>query len=163
MQNEISNKDYLNVLIQSLNKKVLVLDKILVENVKQSEIIAEEKFDFDKFDEVYAEKENLIKELKLLDSGFEKVYNRVKEILDVDKELYTNEIRTMQELIRTIISKAADVEVSEKRNHEAMMAKNVMLKKQVKTVKLTNRAAAEYYQTMNKLKVVEPQFMDKKK
>lgn len=163
MQNEISNKDYLGILIQSLNKKIVVLDKILVENAKQSEIIAAEKFDFDKFDEVYAEKENLINELKLLDSGFEKVYNRVKEILDVDRELYKNEIKAMQDLIRIIISKAADVEVSEKRNHEAMTAKNVMLKKQVKTVKLTNKAAAEYYQTMNKLKVVEPQFMDKKK
>lgn len=163
MQNEISNKDYLGILIQSLNKKIVVLDKILVENAKQSEIIAAEKFDFDKFDEVYAEKENLINDLKLLDSGFEKVYNRVKEILDVDRRLYTNEIKAMQDLIRIIISKAADVEVSEKRNHEAMTAKNVMLKKQVKTVKLTNKAAAEYYQTMNKLKVVEPQFMDKKK
>lgn len=163
MQNEISNKDYLGILIQSLNKKIVVLDKILVENAKQSEIIAAEKFDFDKFDEVYAEKENLINELKLLDSGFEKVYNRVKEILDVDRELYKNEIKAMQDLIRIIISKAADVEVSEKRNHEAMTVKNVMLKKQVKTVKLTNKAAAEYYQTMNKLKVVEPQFMDKKK
>lgn len=163
MQNEISNKDYLGILIQSLNKKIIVLDKILVENAKQSEIIAAEKFDFDKFDEVYAEKENLINDLKLLDSGFEKVYNRVKEILDVDRRLYTNEIKAMQDLIRIIISKAADVEVSEKRNHEAMTAKNVMLKKQVKTVKLTNKAAAEYYQTMNKLKVVEPQFMDKKK
>ena len=163
MQNEINNKDYLGILIQSLNKKIVVLDKILVENAKQSEIIAAEKFDFDKFDEVYAEKENLINELKLLDSGFEKVYNRVKEILDVDRELYKNEIKAMQDLIRIIISKAADVEVSEKRNHEAMTAKNVMLKKQVKTVKLTNKAAAEYYQTMNKLKVVEPQFMDKKK
>ncbi|MBP3338702.1 MAG: flagellar protein FliT [Lachnospiraceae bacterium] len=163
MQNEISNKDYLGILIQSLNKKIVVLDKILVENAKQSEIIAAEKFDFDKFDEVYAEKENLINELKLLDNGFEKVYNRVKEILDVDRELYKNEIKAMQDLIRIIISKAADVEVSEKRNHEAMTAKNVMLKKQVKTVKLTNKAAAEYYQTMNKLKVVEPQFMDKKK
>ena len=91
------------------------------------------------------------------------MYNRVKEILDVDRRLYTNEIKAMQDLIRIIISKAADVEVSEKRNHEAMTAKNVMLKKQVKTVKLTNKAAAEYYQTMNKLKVVEPQFMDKKK
>jgi len=163
LQNEINNKDYLGILIQSLNKKIVVLDKILVENAKQSEIIAAEKFDFDKFDEVYAEKENLINELKLLDSGFEKVYNRVKEILDVDRELYKNEIKAMQDLIRIIISKAADVEVSEKRNHEAMTAKNVMLKKQVKTVKLTNKAAAEYYQTMNKLKVVEPQFMDKKK
>jgi len=163
LQNEINNKDYLGILIQSLNKKIVVLDKILVENAKQSEIIAAEKFDFDKFDEVYAEKENLINELKLLDSGFEKVYNRVKEILDVDRELYKNEIKAKQDLIRIIISKAADVEVSEKRNHEAMTAKNVMLKKQVKTVKLTNKAAAEYYQTMNKLKVVEPQFMDKKK
>ena len=153
----------MGILIQSLNKKIVVLDKILVENAKQSEIIAAEKFDFDKFDEVYAEKENLINDLKLLDSGFEKVYNRVKEILDVDRRLYTNEIKAMQDLIRIIISKAADVEVSEKRNHEAMTAKNVMLKKQVKTVKLTNKAAAEYYQTMNKLKVVEPQFMDKKK
>ncbi len=159
----MNNRDYIQILIQSLNKKIAILDRILVANEKQSEIIAEEKFDFDKFDEVYAEKENLIKELNLLDSGFEKVYNRVKEILDVDKQSYTVEIKTMQDLIRTVISKGADVEVSEKRNHEAMTAKNVMMRKQVKTVKLTNRAAAEYYQTMNKLKVVEPQFMDKKK
>lgn len=159
----MNDKDYIDILIQSLNEKIAVLEKILEANKKQSEIIAEEKSDFEKFDEAYEEKDILIKKLNLLDSGFEKVYNRVKEILDVNRKAYTEEIKTMQELIRDIISKAADVEVSEKRNHEAMIEKSIMMKKQVKTVKMTNKVASEYYQTMNKLKAVEPQFMDKKK
>ncbi len=163
MQNEMKNKDYIQILVQSLNKKIVVLDKILDANSRQNQVINAEKFDFDEFDKIYEEKENLIKDLKLLDSGFEKVYNRVREILDVERHLYVNDVKTMQDLIKVIVSKAADVEVSEKRNHEAMTQKNVMFGKQVKNVKLSNKAAAEYYRTMNRLKVVEPQFMDKKK
>lgn len=159
----MNNKDYIDIMIQSLSKKIAVLNRIIEANAKQKDIIAEEKFDFDKFDEVYEEKANLIKDLNLLDSGFEKVYNRVKEILDVDRELYRADISKMQDMIRIIVSKIADVEVSEKKNHEAMTQKNVMMKREVKTRKLTNKAAAEYYQTMNKLNVIEPQFMDKKK
>ncbi len=159
----MNNKDYIDVLKQSLNKKISVLNKILEANKKQNDVITEEKVNFDKFDEVYAEKEILIKELNLLDSGFEKVYNRVKEILDVERDLYKEDIKVMQELIRTITSKIADVEVTEKRNYEAMVQKNVELRKQARTAKMTNKRAAEYYQTMNKLNVNEPQFMDKKK
>ncbi len=163
MQNEMNNKDYIDILIQSLSKKIAVLNRIIEANAKQSDIIAEEKIDFDRFDEIYEEKANLIKELNLLDSGFEKVYNRVKEILDVNRELYREDIIRMQDMIKVIVSKVADVEVSEKKNHEAMTQKNVMMKREIKTRKLTNKAAAEYYQTMNKLNVIEPQFMDKKK
>lgn len=159
----MKNKDYIDIMVQSLNKKSGILDRLIEANKAQADIIDAEKFDFDKFDEVYAEKENLINELNLLDSGFEKLYNRVKEILDVDRQLYKSEIVKMQDLIKIVVSKAADVEVTEKRNHEAMTAKNVLLKREAKTRKLTNKAAVEYYQTMNKLNVIEPQFMDKKK
>lgn len=159
----MKNKDYIDIMVQSLNKKVGILDRLIEANKVQADIIEADKFDFDKFDEVYAEKENLINELNLLDSGFEKLYNRVREILDVDRELYRNDIIKMQDLIKIVISKAADVEVTEKRNHEAMTAKNVLFKREAKTRKLTNKAAVEYYQTMNKLNVIEPQFMDKKK
>ena len=159
----MNNKDYIEILIQSLGKKVRVLDGILAKNAEQSQIISADKPDFEKFDRLYEEKESLIKELNLLDSGFEKVYNRVREILESEKDAYREEIKTMQDLIRVVISKTADVEVSEKRNHESMSMKNDIWRKQARTKKLTNKAAAEYYQTMNKLKVVEPQFMDKKK
>ena len=159
----MKNRDYIDIMVQSLNKKIGILDRLIEANKAQADIIAEDKIDFDKFDEVYAEKGNLINELNLLDSGFEKLYNRVKEILDVDRQLYKNDIVKMQDLIKIVISKAADVEVTEKRNHKAMTEKNVMMKREVKTRKLTNKAAAEYYQTMNKLNVIEPQFMDKKK
>lgn len=159
----MNNKDYIDVIIQSLKKKNLVLDEILAKNVEQAEVISKETMDFDKFDEIYQQKEKLIKEITLLDSGFEKVYNRIKEILEEDRESYKEEINIMKDLIRTIISKAADVEVSEKRNHDAMSEKSEILKKQIKTVKMTNKVAAGYYQTMNKLNYIEPQFMDKKK
>ncbi len=163
MQNEINNKDYVQILIQSLNKKVSVLNMILEMNEKQSELISQDKFDFDSFDGLYSEKGKLIKELNLLDSGFEKVYNRVRDILDVDRQLYTEEIKIMQDLIKVIISKVADVEVSEKRNHEAMTQKNITMRKEVRSKKLSNKVAAEYYQNMNKLKAIQPQFVDKKK
>ena len=61
MQNEMNNKDYIEILIQSLGKKVRVLDGILAKNVEQSQIISADKPDFEKFDRLYEEKESLIK------------------------------------------------------------------------------------------------------
>ena len=62
---------YLNVLEDSLKKKSVVLDKIQVANLAQSDLLKAEKFDMEAYDRYVDEKDACIGELEKLDEGFE--------------------------------------------------------------------------------------------
>ena len=44
----------------------------------------------------------LIEKLEQLDTGFESLYDKVKEELESNKEIHKDQIRQMQELIRAL-------------------------------------------------------------
>jgi predicted nuclease with TOPRIM domain len=163
LQNRKIELSYIEILKDSLQKKIVVLDKINEINKIQAEIIKEEKFDFEKFDETILNKKILIDELNLLDNGFQKVYDRVKELFETDKELYTEDIRILKVLVKEVMDKSIDIEAFELRNKESFEKRTEVLRKTVKVAKATNKVAADYYQNMNKTSVIEPQFMDWKK
>ena len=56
-----------------------------------------------------------------------------------------------------------EIEASEKRNKEMMDNTTSDMQNQVNTAKATYAAATNYYYNMNRLNVVDPQFLDKKK
>ncbi len=163
MQNNQTEHNYINILLESLNKKLDLLNEIEVWSEKQSGIISDEKFDFDKFDKTIQEKEKLINEINTLDSGFETVYKRVKDILSTNKDMYNQEISKLKELIKVVMDKSIDIQAKEQRNKESFSNRTQVLRKEVKVAKNANKAATDYYQSMNKLNVIDPQFMDWKK
>ncbi|NLL93033.1 MAG: flagellar protein FliT [Clostridiales bacterium] len=163
MQNNHQEHNYLSVLKDSLLKKKKVLENISKLNLRQKDILLAEKFDEMGFDVIYEEKGRFIAEINLLDSGFESVYDRVKKQITGSSELYKDEIRELQTLIGDVTDISMEVQVQEKRNHELMNSKSKEMKKEVQTARATNKAAFGYYQSMNKLNIVDPQFMDRKK
>ncbi len=163
MQNNQTEHNYIKILLESLDKKLTVLNQIEVWSTKQSEIINDEKFDFDEFDNTIQEKEKLINEINILDSGFDTVYKRVKDMLSENKDAYTEDISKLKELIKAIMDKSMDIQAKEQRNKESFSNRTQVLRKEVKVAKNTNKVAADYYQSMNKLNVIDPQFMDWKK
>lgn len=161
MQN--SGHNYVGILKESLEKKIKILDDILEQNKLQEKIFREAEIDFDRFNETVEAKEKSINELKVLDKGFQTVFDRVKEAFDVDKEAYKQDIVELQEKIKIITEKSMDIQTGEARNKEAFQKKIAESRKNIRSVKTANKVASNYYQSMNKLNVVDSQFLDTKK
>ena len=163
MQSKKTELSYIDILQQSLEKKIKVLDKIIEANKEHAKIAEAEKFEPEAFDEVFDRKDALIKELEQLDRGFNTIYARVREELTENKEAYKEQIAKMQHLISEITDKSVLIQVEEKRNKETLMGRFDMMKREVYQAKNTQKIAANYYKNMSGLNVVEPQFMDRKK
>lgn len=151
------------ILLQSLEKKTQLLDKIIQQNSVQEDILKQDDLDMDAFDEAINKQGEYIEELDRLDQGFEAVYDRVRTELLQDKSRYRAEIARMQELIQKITDKIVTVNAGNMRNKT--LAENQFQKKRttIGTGASKNRAARNYYNSMNNLNYVSPQFYDSKK
>ena len=156
-------ENYLLIMIQSLKKKIQVLDCIIDANIRQKADLENPNLDPDDFDKTVEEKTRYIEQLDLLDSGFDKLFAKVKEVLENDKAAYKNEIKEMQMLITKITEKSNEIQVQEARNKELMSQKFAKIHKQARDVRASQQAVNQYYQNMKKLNVIDPQFMDNKK
>lgn len=151
------------ILAQSLEKKSQVLDKIIEQGNLQETILKQDKFDMDAFDKSIDEQNRLIEELDKLDRGFESLYDRIREELLAHKEKYSAEIKRMKELIQQITDKVVIVNAAELRNKR--MAENQFKKEKIAIQQSVSKSkvARDYYNSMNKLNCVAPQFYDSKK
>ena len=119
--------------------------------------------DPDDFDLTVEKKAKQIEELETLDNGFQELFERVQEELNNNREAYREEIAVMQELIRSLTEKSADIQTQEQRNKELMTRKFAAVRKQVKEVRKSQKIVNQYYKNMMKTAYIEPQFTDKKK
>ena len=161
-------ENYLQVLEESLNKKVDVLKKIGQMNEEQERLFKEDVFSEKAFDEIIDRKGMLIDDLNKLDEGFENLYEHIRLQLLDGKEKYATQIAALQKLITKVTEMGASVQAQEARNKE--LADNYFLnrKKELKQGRQNSKAALNYYRNMNRSQVVQPQFisrmfMDKKK
>lgn len=154
---------YIPILIQSLKKKEQILDSISIINQRQKTELEDPALDPDDFDLTVEEKAKLLAELERLDEGFEEVYKNVREDLTNHRELYLEEIKTMQDQIRTLTAKSASIQSQEARNKTMMEQKFASVKKQVRQVRSSQKVVNQYYQNMMKANLVDPQFTDSKK
>ncbi len=154
---------YLPVMIQSLKKKEHILTEIIRINQMQSDELENPASDPDDFDWTVQEKTKLIEELELLDNGFQELFGHVQEELNANKMAYADEIREMQEYIRRLTEKSADIQTQEARNKALMEQRFTAVKKQVKEVRKSQKIVNQYYKNMMNTAFVDPQFTDKKK
>ena len=154
---------YVDIMIQSLNKKLQVLDRIAELNIIQKEQLEDNLSEVDEFDKIVEEKATLIEQIEQLDSGFEKLFARVKDELDANKDSYADSIKTMQSYIRCITDKSMEIQAQEARNRDLMVRKFTYVKESAKTVRTNSKIATQYYKNMMNLNYVDPQFMDNKK
>lgn len=157
------NQSGAQILLQSLEKKTLLLDKMIQQNSIQEEILKADDLDMDAFDEAINKQGSYLEELDRLDQGFEAVYDRVRQELIQDKERYRAEIIRMKELIQQITDKIVTLNAGNMRNK--VLAENQFKKKRISigTGASKNKAARNYYNNMNNLNYVSPQFYDSKK
>ena len=153
----------LDMLEESLVKKIRIMTQIEEANEKQKEILSSMDDDrSSEFDAIVDEKMELIDQLELLDEGFQSLFDRVKEEVNNNKDLYNDNIRRMQDLIQQITGKSASIEASEHRNKTLAEEFFSSARKKMNTSRQTSAAAFNYYQTMNNFKDIPPQFLDNK-
>lgn len=158
----MQNKEYIAVLCQSLEKKNRLLQLIIEKNKEQRMLFLDEMQPPETLEENITEKSELVDQLNQLDDGFEQVYNRVKDILGNEKEIYREEIKKMQGLIREITDKSATIQAQELRNRELAVQRFASVKKGIRKVRTSNKVANQYYKNMSQLNITDSKFLDKK-
>lgn len=154
---------YVDIMIQSLQKKKKVLEEIKKQNILQKNILEEDVADAERFDKTVEDKASLIEQITQLDSGFDKLFERVKDALNENRDAYAEDIKMMQQLIREVTDLSMEVQAQEARNKDLMTRKFVSIRERAKVVRTNSKAANQYYQNMMQLNVIDPQFMDNKK
>ena len=153
--------NYLNVLKDSLIKKESILTTLIDKSEKQADIVKADQVNWDEFTKIVDEKGELIDEIMKLDDGFENLYARIKEGLEGNKESYKDIISEIKTLIKSVTEKSANLQAIEYRNKSIIESAFANTRKEIKQSKLGQKAAADYYNKMNKINTIDPQMLDK--
>lgn len=160
----MENMDYVVMLRESLEKKADVLRVLNIRNKEQEAILKDPNSTPDDLEKNMNMKSELIERIIMLDDGFEQLFNRVKAIIEADRDTYADEIRLMQELIKKVTALTADVEASEYRNKEYAKTKFANVKKEIREIKKSSDVVSSYYKhMMSPQTTADPAFLDKKK
>ena len=108
--------NYLQMMIDSLNKKKDILTRIVALNDEQDAILSTTILDDAAFDSNMKAKGDCIDGLDRLDEGFQALFNRVRDEINNNKAMYTEEIAVMKKLITEVTELGAKIEVQEARN-----------------------------------------------
>lgn len=153
----------LDMLEDSLKKKIEIMKLIELENEKQRDILKNfDEVDNTEFDAILDIKGDYIDQLISLDEGFQSLFDRVKEEVGNNKDQYAEQIKRMQELIQEITGLSASIEAAEQRNKKLAEEYFSRARQRINYSRQTSAAAFNYYQTMNNFKNVPPQFVDDK-
>ena len=157
--------DYLDLLEESLVKKIKVLDEIGEFNLKQKSLFTtySEKPDFDQFDEYIEEKDRLIEELNMLDEGFEALYERVAETLKTNREANASRIKKLQDLIREVTDKSSTLQAQEAENKKLMEGYFKNVRSGIGKERTSLNAAYSYMQAQRGMGGAESLYMNSKK
>jgi len=158
-------ENYIIIMIDTLQKKLAVLDDIIAKNAEQTEILREEKTDWDAFDRNADDKAVLIDQMNELDQGFDRVFSKVEALLNSrsGREVYQTQVRRMQELIRQITEKSVSIQATEKRNKQMVEQRFAQSHQRFGQSRNTTRVARDYYRNMQQTQVISPAFLDSKK
>ena len=159
----MQDENYLDVLELSLKKKCQILERIQVKNEQQRVMLLDDDLAVEDFEKNVEEKAELVEQLDLLDEGFEETYRRVRDFVEQNRTLYKQQIERLQDMIRQIMAASSSIQAEEQRNYKLAQKKFSKVKKQIRSIKASQRAVTTYYQNMTKRNYVDAQFMDNKK
>lgn len=143
--------DYVQIMVESLQKKSELLDKIIRKNAAQAACVEGKKFDeidWDDFNLLVAEKETTIDRINKMDEGFQSLYDRVKEQLKDGKDKYASQIREIQRLIGVVTDQGVQIRAEEERNRKTMESILGGRKKEIRQTRNSLKVANSYAQTM---------------
>ena len=143
-----TNKEYIQIMIESLRKKNEVLDRLIELNRQQKFMLQNPNLSPQEFEQNMQYKSEQVEQLNTLDEGFEQLFSNVREELDQNRELYADEIHQMQDNIRKITEKVNTIQTQEIRNKASVENKFTDIRRQVKGVRNSQRVVKQYYDNM---------------
>lgn len=150
-------------MVESLGKKSRLLDDIIRENDVQEDILKQEELNMDALNASTDKISSLVEALEKLDDGFEAVYDRTREELIANKDVYRSEIAQMQKLIGEITDKVVRINAARMRNKMRADQQFKKSREQIGRASSKMKVSKNYYNSMNNLHYVAPQFYDSKK
>lgn len=153
---------YIDMMVASLQKKIGLLDSIIEMNKKVAVLAGKADMDFEELRSLLDERETVVNEINQMDSGFQTVFDKVKEALDKDKARYRQQILSMQSDIRQITERIVQIEKLESQNRLLMDGQFAKMRSDVQKAKKGVNVAQNYYKSMSKTVVTDAQFLDKK-
>lgn len=157
------NQNYVQILVDTLEKKKGILSKILAVTKEQADLASMEQFDEKQLEKTLDEKEDLINRLNEADNGFDVIYERVRSEIIKNQGVYAKAIQKMQSLIKTCTEIGMEIQVLEERNRGKFAITFSSKRQEYKQVRVNTSAATNYYKTMSKTHVVDSYFLDQKK
>ena len=153
----------LHILIESLEKKVRLLDFLLADSKKQEELAKLSDFNAEQFDLLVDHKDELLGQMDELDQGFDVLFSRIKDDLLMHQMDYSEEIKKLQELIKTTVDYGAQVSATEMRVKEVLSNAIYKQREELAKRRISSQSVMNYYKTSNQLGHIEPYFLDQKK
>lgn len=154
--------NYLRIMIESLSKKIEILETLLEYTKQQEVLLGEEEFSMEKFGELVDKKGELIDTLNTMDQGFEQVYERLEEEIKGNKETYRHEILLMQQRIKEITDLSIQLQELEYKNKEKAETQFAKTKNEIRSFRQSKENVNKYYRVMSNTQVVDSAFLDKK-
>ncbi len=163
-----STENYLQILIDSLDKKNALLDRLIEKNRMQYTVIKGKDYedvDWDAFNLLVSEKEVAIDKIVEIDNGFEEVYERIHDEVTNDRQKYRSWLLRLQEMITVLTEKGAQIQVGEERNRQMIDGIFQKTRQQIKTQRTSINVASNYYRTMSNsvVRAAEDSILDTKK
>ena len=150
------------IMVESLSKKIDILEKLLEYTKEQELLLEEEEFSMEEFSGLLDKKGELIDVLNTMDQGFEQVYERMEEEIKGRKEEHAHEILLMQQRIKTITDLSIKLQELEYKNKEKIEVQFSKKRNEIKTFRQSKDNVNKYYRVMSKTQVVDSAFLDKK-
>lgn len=158
------NKTYIQIMIDTLIKKIEVLQEIERITLRQSEILSDFNFDEEEFEKTLEKKGIRLRELQRLDQGFEDMYERARTSLAQESGTQYEQGRLLQERIHTCMDLGVRIEAAERRNRQRFEQSMLYKRQGIGQFHAKNQAANLYYSHMaNQHMNGASYFMDKKK
>lgn len=157
------NHNYVQVLVDTLQKQAEVLKEILELTKEQQRIADNPDFDEVMLEETLHKKEVLIAKLNELDDGFASVYGRVHREVKEHKELYEGELQQLQELIKECTDLGVEIKVLEERNRDKLSRCFSEKHREYGAQRTAANVASRYHQTMRNVQMTDSSVFNKKK
>lgn len=154
---------YVNIMKESLVRKEKYLQEILELTNKQGELAVASELDEEAFGVIVDKKDVLISNVNEIDKGFTAVYDRVRKEIIQDKDLYKDELKSIQESIRRCVDLGMAIESLELRNKSALETAFAKSFRGVKQLKQSKQVANKYYKSMSNGMINDSILYDRKK
>jgi flagellar biosynthesis/type III secretory pathway chaperone len=142
-------QQYIPLLLQTLEKQVVVLQDVLKVTKEQSTMADSPNFDEVMLEKSLNQKDVLISKLNSLDDGFAAVYSKVRREITEHPERYREEVRKMQNLIKQCTDLGVEIQVLEERNRDRFSKSFADKHKQYSMKKTAATVASKYHRTMH--------------